>query len=170
MAATKYDELKDVVRDYGAAAFQNLLKCKTLGEAVITGFHRWLGCAPENVAGVPIEGTFNPKESYGDRAFSFFGKDVIILEPVRFGVSVIVGNIEDSGALWLRTVVSADISGDQYEIFVGAQPALRIPLDFETRLPEIYAAIHQEFLDTFELEVMEFEDQRFRSKIGFTSS
>ncbi|MEQ1930974.1 MAG: hypothetical protein ABL957_10665 [Parvularculaceae bacterium] len=167
MPASPYDEIKTSIRDYGAAAFQNLLQARALGEAVIARFHNYLGCEREKVAGVPAQGPFDPREDYGEKAFSYYGRDVIILEPVRFGVSLIVGNLEDSGALWLRTVVAAEIAGDHFDVFVGAQPALRIPLDFAPSLDDVFKAMHREFLDTFELQVLEFEDQRFKTGIGF---
>jgi len=164
---TPYEEIKDAIRDYGAAAFQNLLKSRSLGEAVIEGFHLYLGCGREKVAGVPAQGPFDPREAYGDKAFSFYGRDVIVLEPVQFGISLIVGNIEDSGALWLRTAVAAEIAGDRFAVFVGAQPELQVPLDFGGALEPIFRALHQEFLDTFELETLEFEGARFKTGIGF---
>lgn len=167
MALTPYEEIQQAIRAYGAAAFQNLLQARALGEAVIAGLHGYLGCAPEKVAGVPAQGPFDPRESYGDKAFNFHGRDVIVLEPVRFGISLVVGNLEDSGALWLRTTVSVEMEGDHFEVFIGAQPDLKIPLKFEGSLDEIFKALHQEFLDTFELEVLEFEDQRFKTGIGF---
>lgn len=167
MAATRYDEIKAAIRDYGAAAFQNLLRSKSLCEAVIEGFHEWLGADARCVAGVPAEGPFDPREAYGDKAFSFYGRDVIVLEPVRFGLSLIIGNVEDSGALWLRTVIAVEIAGDHFEVYIGAQPVLRLPLAYENGLSAIYVAVHREFLDTFQLETLEFEDQRFKAGIGF---
>ncbi|MFQ5562809.1 MAG: hypothetical protein ACE5FO_04485 [Parvularculaceae bacterium] len=167
MAATKYEELQHAIRDYGAAAFENLLRCKAFGEAVISQFHEFLGCDRACVAGVPVEGPFDLRRDYGDQAFSFHGRDVIILEPVRFGVSLIVKNAEDAGALWLRTVISVEVTGDTFDVFVGSQPLIRIPLEFESRLRPVFKAIHREFLDTFEIEVMEFNDARFRTGIGF---
>lgn len=167
MAETKYDELKSAIRAYGAAAFENLLRCKALGEAVIEGFAPYIGAAPACVSGVPHVGEFDPRREYGEAAFSFSRRDVIILEPVRFGVSLIVGNQEDSGALWLRTVVAAEVTGGAFDVFVAAQPKIRTPLDFEGRLAPIWDALHQEFLDTFQLEVMEFNDERFKTGIGF---
>lgn len=164
---TPYDEIKDAIRDYGDAAFQNLLQSRALAEAVIEGLHRYLGCEPAKVAGVPAQGPFDPRQAYGDKAFSFAARDVIVLEPVQFGISLIVGNLEDSGALWLRTAVSVEVEGDHFAVFVGAQPALKIPRDFETSLETIFKAVHREFLDTFEIETMEFEDQRFKGGIGF---
>lgn len=167
MTGAKYDELKAAIRDYGEAAFQNLLRCKGLGEAVISGFHDYLGCDRTCVSGVPAEGPFDPRRDYGDEAFSFHNREVIILEPVRFGLSLIVGNAEDTGALWLRTVVSAEVSGDAFEVFAAAQPRLRIPLDFEGQLDPVFEAVHHEFLETFQLDVMEFNDARFKTGIGF---
>jgi hypothetical protein len=164
---SKYDVLKDAIRDYGAAAFENLLKCKALGEATVAGFAPHIGAPAGCVSGVPAEGEFDPRKDYGDGAFSFSQRSVIVLEPVRFGVSLIVGNVEDRGALWLRTVVAAELTGGAFDVFVASQPKMRIPLDFDGKLAPIYDALHQEFLDTFEIEVMEFNDARFRTGIGF---
>jgi hypothetical protein len=167
MADAKFDELKRAIRDYGEAAFQNLLKSRALGEAIAKGFHAYEGCPAENVAAVPVEGAFDPRRDYGDEAFSFSGREVIILEPVRFGLCLIVGNAEDMGALWLRTVVSAEIIGENFDVFVASQPVIRIQIDFEGRLDAVYEAIHREFLETFTLEVNEFLDARFKTGIGF---
>lgn len=167
MTEAPIEELKRAIRAYGEAAFQNLMRARALGEAVIAGFPGWLGCGAECVAGVPAEGPFDPRKDYGEAAFSFHGRPIIVLEPVRFGVCVVVGNAEDSGALWLRTAIAAEVAGDAFEVFVGSQPMLRTPLDFEGALEPIYAAIHREFLDTFQIEVMEFNDARFRDGIGF---
>ena len=167
MSETRFDQLKTAIRDYGAAAFQNLLRSKALGEGVIEGLAPWLGCSEDNVAGVPAEGPFDPREDYGEKAFSFHGKDIIVLEPVRFGLSLIVGNAEDSGALWLRTQIAAEIVGDHFDVFVGAQPVLRVPIEFEGKIEPVFEAVHREFLDAFELDVLEFADQRFKTGIGF---
>lgn len=167
VARTKYEELQQAIRDYGQAAFQNLLRCKALGDAVIENFHAYLDCDPRCVSSVPAEGAFDPRKSYGEEAFSFHNRPVIILEPVRFGMSVIVGNAEDSGSLWLRTIIAAEVAGDSFDVYVGAQPLIHVPLDFEGKLDPIFDAIVQEFLDTFEIDVMEFNDVRFKSNIGF---
>ncbi len=167
MTATKYEVLQNAIRNYGAAAFENLLRCKAIGEAIISEFHEYLGCDRACVGGVPAEGPFDPRRDYGDEAFSFNGREVIILEPVRFGVSLIVQNAEDAGALWLRTVVSVEITGDTFDVFVASQPIIRIPLVFNGQLHPVYEAIHREFLNTFEIEVMEFNDARFKTGIGF---
>ncbi len=164
---TRYDELKKAIRDYGTAAFQNLLRSKTLGEAVIGGLHDYLGCDEKCVAGVPFEGPFDPRQDYGEAAFSFSKREIIVLEPVRFGISLIVGNVEDSGALWLRTSVSAEVSGERFDIYVAEQPVIHAPLAFESALGPVFEAIYEEFLSIFEIETREFNDERFRSGIGF---
>ncbi len=160
--------MQDAIRDYGNAAFHNLMKCRALGEAIARDFHGFEGCPPRNVIAVPPEGAFDPHTNYGDAAFSFSKREVIILEPVRFGLCLIVGNAEDSGSLWLRTVIAAEIIGENFDVFVAAQPVIHIPLEFEGRLEPVFEAIHKEFLETFTLEVNEFNDARFRNGIGFT--
>lgn len=167
MADTPYEELKAAIKAYGQAAFQNLMRCRALGEAVIVGFHDYMQCDARCVAGVPFEGPFDPRRDYGDEAFSFHGRDIVILEPVRFGISLIVGNVEDSGVLWLRTVVAADVAGDSFNVFVARRPVIRVPLDFEGKLAPVHEAIHQEFLDTFRIHVLEFQDESFETRVGF---
>jgi hypothetical protein len=167
MAGEKYEDLKAAIRAYGDAAFQNLLKCRALGDAIIEGFRVYEGCPPANVALVPSQGAFDPRKDYGDEAYSFSGREVVILEPVRFGLCLIVGNAEDGGALWLRTVVSAEIVGETFDVFVASQPVIKIPFAFEGALGPVFDAIHREFLETFTLEVNEFNDTRFKTGIGF---
>lgn len=167
MAGAKYEELKAAIRSYGEAAFQNLLKSRALGDAIVAGFNEHVGCPPENVVAVPAQGIFDPHKDYGDEAYSFSGREVIILEPVRFGLCLIVGNAEDSGALWLRTVISAEIVGETFDVFVASQPVIRVPFEFEGALAPVFDAIHKEFVETFALEVDEFNDTRFKTGIGF---
>lgn len=167
MAATKFEELQAAIGHYGKAAFQNLLKARAIGDAIVNGFHVYEGCPPKNVAAVPAQGPFDPHKDYGEEAYSFSGREVIILEPVRFGLCLIVGNLEDSGALWLRTVIAAEIIGENFDIYVASQPVIRVPLEFEGKLEPVFEAIHREFLETFTLEVNEFLDARFKTGIGF---
>lgn len=164
---SRYDDLKAAIRDYGQAAFQNLLKCRALGDAIIAGFSEFEGCPAENVAAAPAEGAFDPRKDYGDEAYSYSRREVIILEPVRFGLCLIVGNAEDSGALWLRTVISSEIVGENFDVYVAARPVIRVPFAFEDKLAPVFEAVHAEFVETFTLEVNEFHDTRFRTGIGF---
>ena len=118
----KFAELKAAIYDYGQAAFQNLLKCRALGDAIVAGFVDYEGCDARCVSAVPVTGPFDPRKDYGDEAYSFHGRQVIVLEPIRFGLSLIVGNAEDAGSLWLRTVIAMEITGDTFDIFVAAPP------------------------------------------------
>lgn len=169
MAAAKFDELKAAIFAYGDAAFQNLLRCRALADDIVNGFARYEGCDRECVSIVPPTGEFDPRKDYQDEAFSFQGRDVIILEPVRFGISLIVGNAEDSGAMWLRTMVSMEVTGETFDIYVAARPVIRVPLEFEDQLLPVFEAIHREFLETFTVEVNEFNDTRYSTGIGFLS-
>jgi hypothetical protein len=162
-----FDELKAAIRDYGQAAFQNLFKCRALADAIVSGFHIFEGCPRENVAAVPAEGPFDPHKNYGDGAYSYANREIIVLEPVRFGLCLIVGNIEDRGALWLRTVIATEVTGDNYDVYVSHRPVIRVPLAFEGKLAPIHQAVHQEFLETFTLETSEYHDVGLKARIGF---
>jgi len=165
--ATRFDQLKDAIRAYGEAAFQNLMRSRALGQAILAGFPAYEGCPEACVRAAPADGPFDPHKDYGDEAFSFHDRQVIALEPVRFAVLLVVGNAEDSGSLWLRTAVSIEVSGGAFDVYVAAQPRLRIPLDFEGRLEPVFAALHAEYLQTFTLEINEFNDRTFETGIGF---
>lgn len=167
MARVPFNELKNAIRDYGQAAFQNLFRCRALADAIVAGFHVYEGCPKENVAGVPAEGPFDPHKNYGDSAFSYAAREIIILEPVRFGLCLIVGNAEDKGALWLRTVIAAEVAGDHFDVYVSERPVIRVPLDFDGKLGPIFDAVHQEFLETFTLETSTFHDVGVAKRIGF---
>ncbi|MGV6801673.1 MAG: hypothetical protein ACWA5L_07105 [bacterium] len=166
---TKYDELKQAIAEYGEAAMENLVRCKALGRAVVDGFADYLQCPPEKVVGVPAQGQFDPRHHYGDAAFSFHGAKIIRLEPIEFGICVIVDNVEDSGALWLRTALRIEVTGDSFDIFVANQPMVQVPLEFTGELTPIFEAIHTELMGVFRKELAEFNDARFAGGIGFIS-
>ncbi len=167
MTKTKYEELQSAIHTYGAAAFENLLRCKGLGQAIIDNLHTHLGCERDRVSAVPAQGAFEPQKDYGDDAFSFSQREVVVLEPVHFGLSLVVRNSEDSGALWLRTILSIEVTGDSFDVFVASQPLIHVPLDYDGHLAPVFEAIYREFIKTFEMEVMEFNDARFKNGIGF---
>ena len=80
---TRFEKLQEAIKAYGAAAFENLLRCKGFGEAVINGLPEFLGCNAESVTAVPPEGPFDPRRDYGEDAFSYRRREVIALEPVH---------------------------------------------------------------------------------------
>ena len=167
MAQTPFEKLQQTIRTYGAAAFENLLRCKGFGEAVLTGFPEYLGCSAQCVTAVPPEGAFDPRKDYGEDAFSYRHREVIVLEPIQFGLALTVKNIEDSGSLWLRTTIAIEVTGDSFDVFVAKQPVIHVPLDYKDQLLPVFDAIYREFLNTFQLEVLEFNDKRFETRIGF---
>ena len=118
MPQTRFQKLQEAIKTYGAAAFENLLRCKGFGEAVIKGLPAYLECRPECVTAVPPAGPFDPRKDYGEDAFSYRQREVIVLEPVMFGVALTVKNFEDSGSLWLRTALSVEVTGDSFDVFL----------------------------------------------------
>ena len=167
MAQSRFEILQEAIKTYGAAAFENLMRCKGFANAVVDGLPEYLGCDKSCVKAVPPVGPFDPLKSYGDDAFSYSQRPVIILEPVRFGIALTVKNFEDSGSLWLRTALSVEVTGDSFDVFVAQQGIIRVTLDYKNNLDPVLEAIYQEFLNTFKLEVLEFADKRFETGIGF---
>ncbi|MEO1137749.1 MAG: hypothetical protein AAFW68_14295, partial [Pseudomonadota bacterium] len=114
MMPTRFEKLQEAIKTYGAAAFENLLRCKGFGEAVLAGFPEFLGCSKDCITAVPPVGPFDPRKDYGEDAFSYRHREVIVLEPVQFGIALTVKNFEDSGALWLRTALAVEVTGDSF--------------------------------------------------------
>ncbi len=164
---TKYDELKEAIAEYGEAAMENLVRCKGFGEAVLSGYADWLSCPKEKVVAVPAQGPFDPRHHYGDAAFSFHGAQVVRLEPVLFGICAIVDNVEDSGALWLRTGVRVEVTGDTFDVYVANQPMVKVPLEFSGKLDPVFESIFAELLSVFKKDLATFQDERFTHGIGF---
>ncbi len=167
MSETRFQKLQEAIKTYGAAAFENLMRCKGFGEALIDELPGYLECGKNCVTAVPPQGPFDPRKDYGDEAFSYSRREVIVLEPVYFGIALTVKNFEDQGSLWLRTAVAVEVTGDSFDVFVAQQPVIRVGLDYKDKLEPVLEAIYREFLNTFQLEVMEFNDQRFATGIGF---
>ncbi len=163
----RYAELRRAVHEYGEAAFQNLVRCRALAREIVDGFADYEGCPRAAVSAVPAAGEFDPRKDYGEAAFSYSARPVVALEPVRFGLSLIVGNAEDTGALWLRTAIAVEMTAEAFDVYVAARPRVRTPLQFEGALGPVFERIHREFLETFTREVNEFNDVRFSTGIGF---
>ena len=164
---TRFETLQAAIEKYGAAAFENLVRCKGFADAIVAAFPDYLGCGADCVRAVPAAGAFDPQQDYGDLAFSYAHRQVIALEPIQFGVALTVKNMEDAGSLWLRTAVAVEITGDTFDVFVAQQPVVRIPLAYDDKLEPVLEAIYQEFLNTFRVQVLAFNDKRFETGIGF---
>ncbi|GJL94829.1 MAG: hypothetical protein DHS20C05_12340 [Hyphococcus sp.] len=164
---SRFEHLQDAIKSYGAAAFENLMRCKGIGDAIIEAFPAYIECGQDCVRAVPPAGEFDPRKDYGDLAFSYSQREIIVLEPIHFGIALTVKNFEDSGALWLRTAIAVEVTGDSFDIFVAQQPIIHVPLDYKGKLEPVLEAIYQEFMHTFKIQVLEFNDKRFATGIGF---
>lgn len=164
---TPYEEIRRAIRNYGEAAMENFLRCRALGHALAEGLNEYLGAPEPCVALVPPQGPFDPKRRYGDEAFSYDPNQPIRLEPIAFGLCVVVPNEEDSGTLWIRTALKVEVVDDRFEVFVSNQPKVRVPLAFEGQLLPIYQTLRAEFLHLFRQELADFGDPRYQNRIGF---
>lgn len=164
---TPYERIQRAIRNYGEAAMENFVRCRALGYALAEGLDDYLQAPEPCVALVPPEGPFDPKRHYGDAAFSYDPSQPIRLEPIAFGLCVVVPNAEDSGNLWIRTALKVEVAEERFEIFVAHQPRVRIPLAFEGKLAPLYQTLLAEFLQLFREELADFGDPRYQNRIGF---
>ena len=164
---TPYEQLQAAILDYGEAAMENLLRCRAFGRGLVAALPEYLACPQERVSAVPAQGPFDPAKDYGDDAYSFDADRVIRLEPITFGLCLIVPNAEDSGSLWLRTGVRLEITGGTFDVFVANQPMIRVPLDWEGHLTPVCETVHRELMAVFKKDLMAFNDERYAGGIGF---
>lgn len=167
MKGPRYQALQEAVRDYGAAAFENMCLCRKFGEGVIAGLPGWLGCPSHYVAGVPADGPFDPRRDYGEAMFSFHDREIVVMEPVRFGVSVIIDNLDAPGGVWARASVSVQVTGDTFDVFIGGRPMLHAPRAFEDALEPVFEGLEEELHAAFREGVETFRDDRGDARIGF---
>lgn len=165
--ATPYVTLQNAVSAYGEAAMENFLRCRALGHAVAEGLDAYLKAPKPCVALVPAQGPFDPEKTYGDKAFSFDPGTPIRLEPIAFGICVVIPNREDSGTLWVRTGLLAEVKEERFEVMVANQPVVRIPLAFDGELTPIFDSLMTEFLQLFRKDLAAFGDPRYQNRIGF---
>ncbi|MEM9839191.1 MAG: hypothetical protein AAF830_08550 [Pseudomonadota bacterium] len=166
---TPYDALRQAVMAYGEAAMENFLRCRALGYAIAKEFPAFLGAPAQAVALVPPQGAFNPKNDYGDQAFSYDPKRPIRLEPIAFGLCLTIPNAEDSGSMWIRTMLRLEIADNCFDVYVDDQPRVRIPLAFEGALEPVFEALQAEFMQTFRQELEDFGDSRYQNRLGFVT-
>lgn len=164
---TPYDMLRSAVRAYGEAAMENFLRCRAFGYAVADGLAAYLAAPEPCVSLVPASGPFDPKRSYGDRAFTYDPKRPIRLEPMAFGLCVTIPHEEDSGSLWVRTGVRVEVKDDRFDVFVAHQPLIRIPVEFEGQLAPVFERIMAEYMQIFRRELADFGDVRYQNTVGF---
>lgn len=167
---TPFGQLQAAIKAYGEAAMENLLRCRALGHAVVEGLPSYLQSPPEFVSLVPPDGPFVPHRDYGDDAFSYDQSLPIRLEPIAFGVCLVVPNVEDQGSLWVRAAVRVDIRDERFDVFVGRQPRIRLPLAFEGELLPLFETMTAEWMSAFRRELAEFGDARYQHQLGFVPS
>lgn len=164
-----YDTLRQAASAYGEAAMANFLRCRALGYAIAKGLPGFLGAPAEAVALVPARGPCNPKANYADRAFNYDPARPIRLEPVVFGLCLMIPNAEDSGSMWIRTPVKVEVANSRFEVYVDDRPRVRIPLAFEGALDPVYEALLAEFMEVFQQELEDFGDSRYQNRLGFVT-
>jgi hypothetical protein len=164
---TPYARLTAAIHAYGSAALENFLRCRAFAHALAESLHDYLGAPEPCVSLVPAKGPFDPKKAYGEKAFSYDPARPIRLEPITFGLCVTVPNAEDSGSMWIRTAVMAEVKEDRFEVFVAGQPRVRVPLDFEGNFGPVHETLMTEYMRLFRQELEEYGHEDYQNRIGF---
>lgn len=161
-------ELQDAMNRYGEASVRNYQTAREIGEKVISGFGHYLG-DPESVFGVPPEGDWRTSGAdYNDAKFSYYGMQLLQLEPIKMGLAVTVPHTKDEGEFCMRLVLTFIIEGGGFSVTVGdGKTVSGLDIDSsEDELMPLYDGIHSYIKETLDSPARAFEAQR-SGAIGF---
>jgi hypothetical protein len=163
----KIDEIRKAARDYGRESLANYKFCLRLKDDVIVALNDYLAVGDKVAVAVPQSGDWNPEEeNYRDEALGMFDEPIVILRDLGFGIAIRLDNLEDSGHCWVRVPVSLRKTSQNVEITVGAQPIVRIPLDYQDHLTRLCEATYKDLLAIFRDPVLERRPD-LQGPIGF---
>ena len=152
---TPADALARAAARYGDAALENYARVRSLGEAIASGFCRWLsGCGEQRCAYlVPPKGPWSPAD-YRSGAFSVSGRRFLPLQPISFGVAVRVSETGD----WMRVVLTAAKNGPAFDVYPagGERFTFTLPVD-DDQLGTFFVHLHEHLVDWFAVQSREYE-------------
>ncbi|PHQ98056.1 MAG: hypothetical protein COB40_02045 [Marinosulfonomonas sp.] len=164
---THYENLKLLTKKYGEKTAELNSESRRLGDMLLSSLPNFLECEKSKVYGVPPCGDFEPRADYRDACRSTYYQNICFLEPVTMGICVEIENLEDSGATWVRSIISIWKTGDQFKLLVGKKERnITLSNDFTSGKSELLEAIKDDIESAFSLEL---NDAEGRSRIGFFS-
>jgi hypothetical protein len=154
-------ELQDAMNRYGAASIRNFTVVRALGEKIVAGFGGYLG-KPNCVVGVPPSGPWDAESDHADASFSFYGADLLTVEPIRMRLAIRIPHTKDGGSFDMRIVLEFAIEGQTWSLGIGDRTPVRgLPVDpTDEQLAPAYEAIFEYARDFFLDPVSYFEAER----------
>jgi hypothetical protein len=149
MTQSRIDALRQAAWKYGAVTTENDAFVKRLAHVLREGFAEYLGVDLSCVSLVPAAGDYDPRLDYRDAAFSTYLSGLQLLEPIQFGLSVMVQNLGDSGANWLAISIEVMKRADRAEVFVGQSPKISIPAAYEGCLEPVFERLYNGMADFY---------------------
>lgn len=165
MTKSKYEELQELIATYGEQTGEFYKQVKATAPKIVEAYRAFLGGPDTSAITVPPDGDFDVRRVYRDAAFDSFERRTIYLDPIRMGLCTQIGNREDRGATWVRTVIEFHPSNGGIRATIGNR-GRQFHLGDETEgvMGDICEAIFQDVREAF---AMELEQAQGRSRIGF---
>lgn len=110
--ATRLDELASTILEYEARGRRAFQAVSAFARVLIGAFDRHLDPRGGHVAGVPAEGSWDPKKDWGDAMFGKANPDHPTLDPIRFALAVRVRHADTDTVWWIRTKMQAEVTGE----------------------------------------------------------
>jgi hypothetical protein len=165
MTQTRYEDLQDLVRQYGQETEAFAARVHEAGLAILDAYRAFLGGPESAVNGVPAFDPFEPRVPYRDAMFSNYMSAAVNLEPIFMGLSTEIGNTTDDGAIWVRTVIEFHPAAEGLEVLVGDRQHRTLFVTKTDRvLQEICEAVYRDVTEVFSLDLNE---ARGSARVGF---
>ncbi|WP_295447226.1 hypothetical protein [uncultured Pseudophaeobacter sp.] len=165
MAQSRYEELQQITKKYGDETWSFHKMVKDIGPMILEAYISYLGGPKTAAVAVPPSDGFDPRICYRGEAFDCYGNGTLFLEPIRMGVCTEIGNLLDSGATWVRTILVFHPSSGGLRLTVGnRERRFQVAAHSKSVSSEICEAIFQDAREAFSLEL---DEAQGRSTIGF---
>jgi len=109
--------LAEAITRFGETSGLARRRVKQLGDELTEAFRAYLG-EEARVYAVPPMGKWDPA-TYFDQAFSYHGRHLLGVEPIKMGLAVCIPHIKDDGAMWVRIVLTFELHRNEVVVTVG---------------------------------------------------
>ena len=161
---TRAEALAEIAGEYGDRALTNYSQVRNLAINLRDSLRDYLCHEKDCAFLVPPSGKFGARD-YGSDAFSVSGKGFLPLEPISFGLAVLVSGKKD----YIRIVITVRKEGDTLYLTPDNRKPHRInlPLD-KAQITEITEAMYAYLVDWFASRIDRYDNGDYgNNDIGF---
>ena len=161
---TRAEALAEIAGEYGDRALTNYSQVRNLAINLRDSLRDYLCHDKDCVFLVPPSGKFGARD-YGSEAYSVSGKGFLPLEPISFGLAVLVSGKKD----YIRIVMTTRKEGDTLYLTPDNRKPYRLDLPIsDDQLAEITEGVYAYLVDWFASRIDRYDNGDYgNNDIGF---